>query len=206
MVRRRLLYDLAAGILTDAELREKAREVRNMTSGSEEPGLAQAGTRLLAGMTTGTTEDLLKAAGDFDRECDQAGLWPNPRKDLPPGRQPGRRPHAALGRRPHQPTRLTPPLRPGGNRLRPPIVRSIPGQPRQLGRLVGYGLLITSVSSSAAARRGRSGSPTAPRAGRDRGGRAGCPAGPDGPPGTDADQHREQVLDLAERTREGPAE
>ena len=45
-----------------------------MASGSEEPGLAQAGTRLLAGMTTGTTEDLLEAAGDFDRECDQAGL------------------------------------------------------------------------------------------------------------------------------------
>jgi hypothetical protein len=71
---RNVMDDVAAGILTDAELREKAREVRNMASGSEEPGLAQAGTRLLAGMTTGTTEDLLKAAGDFDRECDQAGL------------------------------------------------------------------------------------------------------------------------------------
>lgn len=71
---RNVMDDVAAGILTDAELREKAREVRNMASGSEEPGLAQAGTRLLAGMTTGTTEDLLEAAGDFDRECDQAGL------------------------------------------------------------------------------------------------------------------------------------
>jgi hypothetical protein len=36
--------------------------------------LAEAGTKLLASMTIGTTEDLLKAAGQFDRECDQAGL------------------------------------------------------------------------------------------------------------------------------------
>jgi hypothetical protein len=36
--------------------------------------LAEAGTKLLASMTIGTTEDSLEAAGQFDRECDQAGL------------------------------------------------------------------------------------------------------------------------------------
>lgn len=71
---RNIMSDVAAGILTDAELREKFREVHRSASVSDEPGLAQAGTKLLASMTTGTTEDLLKAAGQFDRECDQAGL------------------------------------------------------------------------------------------------------------------------------------
>jgi hypothetical protein len=71
---RNIMSDVAAGILTDAELREKFRDVRRSASVSEEPGLAQAGTKLLASMTTGSTEDLLEAAGRFDRECDQAGL------------------------------------------------------------------------------------------------------------------------------------
>jgi hypothetical protein len=71
---RNVMGDVAAGILTDAELRGKFREVHRSASVSDEPGLAQAGTKLLAAMTTGTTEDLLEAAGRFDRECDQAGL------------------------------------------------------------------------------------------------------------------------------------
>jgi hypothetical protein len=71
---RNIMSDVANGILTDAELREKFRGVHRSASISDEPGLAQAGTKLLASMTTGTTQDLLKAAGQFDRECDQAGL------------------------------------------------------------------------------------------------------------------------------------
>jgi hypothetical protein len=71
---RNIMSDVANGILTYAELREKFREVRRLESVSDEPGLAEAGTKLLASMTIGTTEDLLKAAGQFDRECDQAGL------------------------------------------------------------------------------------------------------------------------------------
>jgi hypothetical protein len=71
---RNIMSDVAAGVLTDAELREKFREVHRSASVSEEPGLAETGTKLLASMTTGTTEDLLEAAGRFDRECDQAGL------------------------------------------------------------------------------------------------------------------------------------
>jgi hypothetical protein len=71
---RNVMRDVAAGILTDAELREKFREVQRSASVSEEPGLAAAGTRLLASITTGTTEELLTAAGEFDKQCDQAGL------------------------------------------------------------------------------------------------------------------------------------
>jgi hypothetical protein len=68
------MSDVAAGILNDDELRVKFREVQRLASFSKEPGLAAAGTRLLASITTGTTEELLTAAGDFDKQCDQAGL------------------------------------------------------------------------------------------------------------------------------------
>jgi hypothetical protein len=71
---RNIMQDVADGTLTDTELRDKFREVRRLASVSEEPGLAEAGTKLLASMTAGTTEELLLAAGDFDQECDEAGL------------------------------------------------------------------------------------------------------------------------------------
>jgi hypothetical protein len=70
---RNIMSDVAQGILSDAELRDKIKEVNESASVSERADIRAGGVAMLRAMTTGTTEDLLTAAGEFDTACDRAG-------------------------------------------------------------------------------------------------------------------------------------
>jgi hypothetical protein len=70
---RNVMGDVQQGILNDAELRDKLKEVNDSASVSEREDIRAGGTAMLRAMTTGTTEELLTAAGKFDTACDRAG-------------------------------------------------------------------------------------------------------------------------------------
>jgi hypothetical protein len=71
---RNVMGDVGAGILNDAELREKVKEIERSASVSEQPGLPEAGRAMLREITTGTGEGFVVAAKMFDQSCDEAGL------------------------------------------------------------------------------------------------------------------------------------
>jgi len=70
---RNIMNDVGQGILNDAELRDKLKEVNDSARVSERADIRAGGVAMLSAITTGTAEDLLKAAGQFDKACDRAG-------------------------------------------------------------------------------------------------------------------------------------
>ncbi len=69
---RNVAGDVSKGVLTDAELRKKLKEIDdNAIIATLE--VQRAATAMLAGITTGTTEQLLQAFRDMDSACDAAG-------------------------------------------------------------------------------------------------------------------------------------
>jgi hypothetical protein len=70
---RNVIGDVGQGVLSDAELRDKFKEVNDSASVSERADIRAGGVAMLRAITTGTTEDLLKAVGQFDKACDRAG-------------------------------------------------------------------------------------------------------------------------------------
>jgi hypothetical protein len=71
---RNVAGDVAAGILTDEELRAKVKEVYSAASVTKEPGMADAARQLLSAATEGDPDRLLLNFQLFDAECDEAGL------------------------------------------------------------------------------------------------------------------------------------
>lgn len=71
---RNVADDVADGILTPSELREKVKDIYDAAQVTKEPGMAPAGRRLLAAATSGGTDELLSGFRRFDMECDEAGL------------------------------------------------------------------------------------------------------------------------------------
>jgi hypothetical protein len=70
---RNIMSDVAQGVLNDVELRNKLKEVNDSASVSERADVRAGGVAMLRAMTTGTTEEFLTAAGEFDQACDRAG-------------------------------------------------------------------------------------------------------------------------------------
>lgn len=71
---RNIMSDVAQGVLNDAELRDKLKEVNDSASVSERDDIRAGAVAMLRAITTGTTEEFLTAAGEFDSACDRAGL------------------------------------------------------------------------------------------------------------------------------------
>jgi hypothetical protein len=61
--------DTADGVLTDAELREKIKEVNDTASASEVPKIRTAARELLSAVTIGTTDDALAAMANMLAIC-----------------------------------------------------------------------------------------------------------------------------------------
>lgn len=69
---RNVARDVSRGVLTDAELRRKLKEVDDdAVIGT--PEVRAAATAMLAGITTGTTESFLQAIKEMDAACSAAG-------------------------------------------------------------------------------------------------------------------------------------
>ena len=68
------MNDVDQGVLNDVELRAKLKEVNNSASVSDRADIRDGGVAMLRAITTGTIEELLEAAGQFDTACDRAGL------------------------------------------------------------------------------------------------------------------------------------
>lgn len=68
---RNILGDVQAGILTDAELREKFTEVHGTAIASDDADLRQAATLVLNELTSGRVPAYLKAVGRLDSICDR---------------------------------------------------------------------------------------------------------------------------------------
>jgi hypothetical protein len=66
--------DAADGLLTDAELRDKLKEVHEDAQVSEEPGVADSARRMLAAATSGDTAELELAITAMDQACSDAGF------------------------------------------------------------------------------------------------------------------------------------
>ena len=71
---RNVAGDIAAGVLTDAEVREKLQEVDRSASVSEEAGIASGARAMLAAVTRGDLAALTEAVGDFGDACRDLGL------------------------------------------------------------------------------------------------------------------------------------
>lgn len=70
-----VIRDASDGVLTDAELRDKLKEVADDASVSAEPGVADAARRLLAAATPPLNVDgYAVAMGDLLDACDSAGI------------------------------------------------------------------------------------------------------------------------------------
>lgn len=66
--------DATRGLLTDAELREKIREVYDSGRVSDDSGIALGSERLLASVTSGTVADFAAAADAFGAACSSVDL------------------------------------------------------------------------------------------------------------------------------------
>lgn len=71
---RNIVDDASAGILTDAEIRDKLKEVYDKAYVSSTRGIADGARELLAGITTGTTSDFETALDSFSSACTRVGL------------------------------------------------------------------------------------------------------------------------------------
>jgi len=71
---RNIMNDVGQGVLNDVELREKLKEVHESATVSDRADIREGGVAMLRAITTGTTEELLEAVGQFDQACDRAGL------------------------------------------------------------------------------------------------------------------------------------
>jgi hypothetical protein len=71
---RKTVNDLGAGILNEADLRTRIKQVHEnarLVDNSVAPGVRDTAQSLLATVTTGTTEDAAKAIKDLQVACDQ---------------------------------------------------------------------------------------------------------------------------------------
>lgn len=64
-----IVGDVRAGILTDAELRDKLSEVHSSARASSNSRLASSAQAMLSAVTTGTPTDLAAAIASFDSAC-----------------------------------------------------------------------------------------------------------------------------------------
>lgn len=69
---RNIVSDVRAGVLTDAELRSKLKEV-NSNASIASPSVQVAAQNMLAAVTQGRTDQLLVAVGAMDRACSAEG-------------------------------------------------------------------------------------------------------------------------------------
>jgi hypothetical protein len=71
---RNVMSDVAAGLLTDSELRTKIKEVYDSAYVSTNTGIAPAATAMLAAITAGDSNALTTAIKDFGTACTDLGL------------------------------------------------------------------------------------------------------------------------------------
>lgn len=71
---RNIMGDVDAGILTDAELRTKFKEVYDTAYVSENPGIAEDARAMLAAITAGDGDPLVAAATAFSAACNAVGV------------------------------------------------------------------------------------------------------------------------------------
>jgi energy-converting hydrogenase Eha subunit E len=71
---RNVMSDVAAGLLTDSELRTKIKQVYESAYVSTNTGIAPAATVMLAAVTAGDTNGLNSAIKDFGTACTDLGL------------------------------------------------------------------------------------------------------------------------------------
>lgn len=70
---RNVAADASKGLLTDAELREKVKEVYDDAWVSEEPGIASGAEALLRAVTMNDGDALVAAMGEFTTACIESG-------------------------------------------------------------------------------------------------------------------------------------
>jgi hypothetical protein len=70
---RNVMGDAGQGVLSDEELRDKLKEVNDSASVSERADIRAGGVAMLRAITIGDSDELLKAATQFDKACDRAG-------------------------------------------------------------------------------------------------------------------------------------
>jgi len=70
---RSVMADFGSGVLTDAELREKLKEIDRSASVSEHADIRTGARSMLAAVTGGDVDGFFAAASKFDAACDRLG-------------------------------------------------------------------------------------------------------------------------------------